>query len=435
MSAKECLEHKWLCENQSLKPETNDINAADVTPNKCPSEQSSTNGDAAQILPNDVNNTRTSAGFFLHPHQSANNGTTSSLNEIFNGSFSSATHANPSASTTANNDHQHQHNYNHETPQPQHKSSSQHRSESLCAPNNADSCTNDSDCCLKQTATTMNNNCNSSNINCISDSGKSGSSYSVSEQNDLLKDYATNKENINLSKILVNRIAPLQNQPSTQLINNLNKGITLNNNHSNNNNLSSSCSTYDYADDILATSATTPQQSTTTTGKYETILFPDAPTTPKVSRKSETVTPGMSCVTLVKQFQLSNGTAKSTNLQNRIDFDEITVPDSPSFTASMPVADDCAQTKSPYRLSATTITAASTGSHHRSLTAIQKSSTLSINTVTQTTVGVESTSTTSTVTINCLCGADKTMNCCCNSRTALNYRKKSLAVVDSSILC
>lgn len=39
--------------------------------------------------------------------------------------------------------------------------------------------------------------------------------------NELLRDFATNKENINLSKILANR-----NQSSTQLLNNLNKGST-----------------------------------------------------------------------------------------------------------------------------------------------------------------------------------------------------------------
>lgn len=468
MSAKECLEHKWLCENQPLKAQTNDSIIADVTPNRNNLEG---NINDTQKL-NDANNQtlstsppKTSAGFFLHPHPNQNNGT-SSLNELLfsnlNGSLSTSTHANLSASKPSSNDH-----FNHEIQQQQphnqqHQPSSSSHSESLSSLN-VDICTNDSDC-LKQTATT-NNNCNNSNINCISNSSKSNNcgssscSYTTNKQNELLKDYTTNKENINLSKILVNRIAPIQNQPSTQLINNLNKGITLNNNnHSTNNNLSSNCSTYDYTDEILATPnannsnnissmiqatpnsngttamASVPsgqqqqQQPATANTKYESILFPDAPTTPKVSRKSIVELETPSCVTLVKQFQLSN--------PNRIDFDEITVPEQKAYTASKPSTpnangkfaafnDDCVPPTS-YRLSGTTLTAPN---HHRSLA----SSTLSMNTMTETAVGVTTTSSNST--INCLCGADKSANCCCTSRTALNYRKKSLAVLDSSILC
>lgn len=203
----------------------------------------------------------------------------------------------------------------------------------------------------------------------------------------------------------------------------------------------------------MASGPLTPQ----TQSKLETILFPDAPTTPKVSRKSaiESGTDTPSCVALVKQFQLSNGnlsTAQKTltpttatiattgkTTTNRIDFDEINISE-PVYTQSkttqrskLTTYKDLAQDNTiptTYRLSATAITASTTNGHH-SIT----SSTLSINTLTDTSVGVQSDS---TVTINCLCGVDKAGNCCCNnssSRQALNYRKKSLAVVDNSILC
>lgn len=186
-----------------------------------------------------------------------------------------------------------------------------------------------------------------------------------------------------------------------------------------------------------------------TQSKLETILFPDAPTTPKVSRKSaiESDTDAPSCVALVKQFCNGNvSTTQSTLTQttqtttNRIDFDEINISESePVYTQStaqrskLSAYTDLAKDTMPtscqqYRLSAitTAITASTTNGHH-SIT----SSTL---TLTDTSVGVQSDS---TVTINCLCGVDKTSNCCCNSssRQALNYRKKSLAVVDNSILC
>lgn len=192
----------------------------------------------------------------------------------------------------------------------------------------------------------------------------------------------------------------------------------------------------------MASGPVTPQ----TQSKLETILFPDAPTTPKVSRKSaiESDTDTPSCVALVKQFQLNNGNSSTTQktltgktTTNRIDFDEINISE-PVYTQSttqrskLSAYKDLAQDNTiptSYRLSATAITASTTNGHH-SIT----SSTLSINTLTDTSVGVQSDS---TVTINCLCGVDKTGNCCCNnsSRQALNYRKKSLAVVDNSILC
>lgn len=69
----------------------------------------------------------------------------------------------------------------------------------------------------------QNHTSNSPNINCNNMSGIVGSPNNA---NELLRDFATNKENINLSKILANRMTPIQNQSSTQLLNNLNKGST-----------------------------------------------------------------------------------------------------------------------------------------------------------------------------------------------------------------
>lgn len=295
---------------------------------------------------------------------------------------------------------------------------------------------------LKQNTTT-----NNTNLNC----NQIGPNNNT---NELLKDFATNKENINLSKILANRITPLQNQSTTahQLLNNLNKGSTTTPTTINNEENSVQQSLV-----MPSSNSSSSTNTSTSTTKHETILFPDAPTTPKVSRKStiESDADTPSCVALVKQFQLSNGgnlsasasmttttTTTTTKTTNRIDFDEINVTE-PVFTQSSINRNKFATTSNStsykdhgkdnlptsYRLSATAITASTTPNGHHSIT----SSTLSINTLTDTTVGVQSDS---TVTINCLCGVDKTgNNCCCNSRTALNYRKKSLAVVDNSILC
>lgn len=69
----------------------------------------------------------------------------------------------------------------------------------------------------------QNHTSNSPNINCNNLSPIVGPPNNA---NDLLRDFATNKENINLSKILANRMTPIQNQSSTQLLNNLNKGST-----------------------------------------------------------------------------------------------------------------------------------------------------------------------------------------------------------------
>ncbi|XP_031628375.1 death-associated protein kinase related [Contarinia nasturtii] len=477
MSAVECLEHKWLSESsQPLKAsiikdstttKTNVISTNDIIPEnhhvvieaKKLQQIDSVGTSPTPSLPSPP---KASAGFFLH--QTPKNGTAlldevlfSSLNNGFN-----TTANNTNASKTLNGiDHHHNH-HNHHHQQQYH--AHHHNNHSME--------------CAKQN-TTLNNNNNNNNNSC-------NNINNPNDKSDLLKDYATNKENINLSKILANRIAP-QSTASTvnnlQLISNL---TTLHNNNSNNSSNNGTVTMTTYADESSSSSTstaattttnnissvlTTVQQSTanaasvaanntnttaTTSAaqtKHETVLFPDAPTTPKVLRKSNQSdadhhTP--SCVALVKQFQLNNGTLSNNQ---RIDFDEIVSSDNVGLvsstqyhtTQSTPpnrskfanlTTDHNREILPSYRLSATAITTTTTNTTngHHSL----GSSTLSINTLTESSVGVVTQQhSNSTITMNCLCGADKTVNCCCNSssRAALNYRKKSLAVVDSSILC
>ncbi|XP_055297742.1 death-associated protein kinase related [Sitodiplosis mosellana] len=465
MSAVECLEHKWLSESsQPLKCSTKDnttttATATATTKNVIATDSRAENYTVEHKLEsnksreNDSVNSvaiavtaatsppKASAGFFLH--QTPKNGTAldevlfSSLNNGFN------TTANTNASKTNGIDHHHHHHHHHRSHHhhQHHNYSQQHHNHHHHHHNNH------SAECPKQ-----NVNNNSCNIN-------------SNDTSDLLKDYATNKENINLSKILANRMAPLQNQSSSsaaaavanQIISNL---TTIHNNNSSNN--SNNSTTMTYADDSSNNSAPTtnnissmlttvqqtmtmPAQNATVAAatvqtKHESVLFPDAPTTPKVLRKSnqsDSDTP--SCVALVKQFQLNNGSLSSHRI------DEISVSDGPVYTQSSPNRSKFTSLSSTndnhhgqreilpsYRLSATAITTSTTNGHHS-----LSSSTLSINTLTESSVGVAQQHSNSTITMNCLCGADKTANCCCNSssRAALNYRKKSLAVVDSSILC
>lgn len=449
MSAVECLEHKWLSESsQPLKDATND-STTNIIPTDAAVENLSQNDykiDASKMRENNCENvvvaaaaavattaaavtaaaspSKPNAGFFLH--QTPKNGTAldevlfSSLNNGFN------TAANTNASKLNGIDHHHHHHHPHHL----HNNNNNHHHNNHHHhhhhhPQSVE--------CPKQNATVNNTTNLSCNIN-------------SNDTTDLLKDYATNKENINLSKILANRIAPMQNQSQTNQL--INQRTSLHNNNT------SSTNTYEYSDDTqssnISSVLTTVQQTLAgnntppaSTTKHETVLFPDAPTTPKVLRKSnqsEADTP--SCVALVKQFQLNNG-----NLSNRIDYDEISVSDAttsstPPYPQQSPNRSKFANLSSEhnrhehvpsYRLSATAITTSTTNGHHS-----LGSSTLSINTLTESSVGVAQQHSNSTITMNCLCGADKTANCCCNSssRTALNYRKKSLAaVVDSSILC
>lgn len=364
MSASECLEHKWLSESAQLQKCQSNSNTIEIT-NKSQTTHFEQNISSDQSLDKTRDNNETatsppkpSAGFFLH--QNPKNGT--NIDDMFINNYNSTTINTNLTMTSASKNHN---NIDHQLSLPHYQPLSIA---------NGEFCTKDIEC-LKQNATINNN----TNLNCMQN-----------DTNELLKDYATNKENINLSKILVNRMAPLQNQSSTQL-NNTKAAVavtatttttTMNNNLTNI--IHSSCSTsYEYTDDnnfdvtktnnsisssvqqtlnnSSSSSSSTQQQSTT---KHETILFPDAPTTPKVSRKSniESDTNTPPCVALVKQYQLNNG---NNNLSIRIDVDSEIVPDSTtsSYTQS-PInrnrfsnhSDHTREIPTSYCLSATAIT-------------------------------------------------------------------------------
>lgn len=255
-------------------------------------------------------------------------------------------------------------------------------------------------------------------------------SNSSSSCSTLLKDY-TNKENINLSKILVNR-TPLSS---------LNKGKTLVNN----------CTLLEYPGDCSDVS-TTIISNGNATAKYEKSLFPDAPTTPKVSRKSISDSATPTCVTLVKQFQLSHSHKTSTasdysaisgdcnaietyttnkyKLNRNDELHTISTTSSSSLNIISKDTSYCTITGNSTISNKSSSNSSNIISnnhhhhlniHHNNLSRSINSSTLSTNTV-----GTESSST------HCIC--DKTSSSCCCSTTTL-YRDKSIAVVDNSILC
>lgn len=289
--------------------------------------------------------------------------------------------------------------------------------------------------CLKS------NNCNS------------GTSTTIA----LLEDY-TNKENINLSKILANR--PSATISAVQHA----KGISLNN-------LSStSKSNIDYGDDtpasisadvsIMATSNSIPTlTSAVPATKYELTLFPDAPTTPKVCRKSTSDAATPASAALVKQFQMSHKAAANDFLCTNGDTsvtdayatttkyllstlrsgsDELVVSGASSSVNHITTTDTYH-----YR---TTVNATSMQSPnskqlkypnaHHHLHHITRSSNSSTLTSTTNSVNELLASPSSSTSSRCIC--DKTgpasSSCCC-STTTLYRREKSMAVVDNSILC
>lgn len=442
MSAVECLEHKWLSESsQPLKNFTKEdstiaeitttvvaVTAADATENTIPIEKhnNSTVENYSNETTIDTNKSREvdsvscatsssssspakpNTGFFLH--QTPKNGT--ALDEVLFSSLNNGFNMTANTNTSTNgvfksNHHHHLHQHQHQ----HHSHSHSHHNHQSVVDQHA-----------KQNASsTVNNSC----------------SINPNDTTDLLKDYATNKENINLSKILANRSS------ANQLIN----GNRINSSNSNSNSTTSN-SDYVVVDEhslatMSATSVTSAQAK-----QHETVhvLFPDAPTTPKVLRKSnQTDSETPSCVTLVKQYQLNNGTSLTETAPPQpmsSSATSATTMQSPATTMRNKFANLTELACENYRISATAIataTATTNGHHHHhhSLGSSALSSALSINTLTESSVGVSQQHSNSTITMNCLCGADKTANCCCNSssRAALNYRKKSLAVVDSSILC
>lgn len=280
----------------------------------------------------------------------------------------------------------------------------------------------------------------------------------------LLEDY-TNKENINLSKILANRT------PATINVVQHAKGISLNNSNSNNN--STSKSNIDYGDDtpaslnpdvaIMSTSISIPTTtSAVPAAKYEHTLFPDAPTTPKVCRKSLSDATTPASAALVKQFQMSHKAAANEYLCTNGDSvtdayatttkyllstlrsgsDELIVSGATSSVNHITTTDTYH-----YRttVNATSMQSPNSKPHlqqlkypnaHHHLHHITRSSNSSTLTSTTNSVNELLSSPSSSTSSRCIC--DKTSpassSCCC-STTTLYRREKSLAVVDNSILC
>lgn len=307
MSASECLEHKWLCDGvQPTQIKCPMQTTQTETINKIESHANNTNhiDIINKVRNNDVISTiqppsssslpplppKPTAGFYLHQNVNCKNATTID-DRMFNNKFNMLTRT--SLHTNNNGEH-----LTMQTTLPHHP----------LTISNGEFHTKDIEC-LKPTIV---------------------GSCSQSEKSELLKDYAINKENINLSTILVNRTnsstMPAYNEESLD-VSRLSNGNgststltvqqTIMNLPANNPNIANATNT------TIATTTTTAAATSQAT-KIETILFPDAPTTPKVSRKSaidgDIDTPA--CVTLVKQFQLNGN-----NLATRIDYD-LTAADS-----------------------------------------------------------------------------------------------------------
>lgn len=316
MSASECLEHKWLCDGvqptqikcpmqttqteiiQQIESQANNTNHIDAINKARNNDVIST----IQLPPPPSSSSlpplppKPAAGFYLHQHVNGKNAATFD-DRMFNNKFSMLTRT--SLHTNNNGDH-----LSMQTTLPHHQHQHQHPHQPL---------------------TISNGEFHTKDIECLKPTIVGGCSQS--EKSELLKDYAINKENINLSSILVNRTnsstMPAYNEESLD-VSRLSNGNgststitvqqTIMNLPANNPNITNTTHTA-----TATTSATSSQAS-----KIETILFPDAPTTPKVSRKSaidgDIDTPA--CVTLVKQFQLNGN-----NLATRIDYD-LTAADS-----------------------------------------------------------------------------------------------------------
>lgn len=138
--------------------------------------------------------------------------------------------------------------------------------------------------------------------------------------------------------------------------------------------------------------------------KHQTSLFPDAPTTPKVCRKSSPDSPP-SVKTLVKKFQLDAvdcvNVVCSSNGSNGCD------------------SDTDAYTSTTTKITSIKTTVTSNGDDvkdsYTSIGNCSSSSSTAVNTVTSK---------------SCLCG--KPTGCCCH---LLNCRNKSIVVIDNSIVC
>lgn len=241
-----------------------------------------------------------------------------------------------------------------------------------------------------------------------------------------------NKENINLSKIL--------NRPPGVVVNG--KGISLNamnnngingaNNdstgHNDNNDTTNNGSTI-VTDDhrplpILPSlpSSSIESDNIKATTKYEKTLFPDAPTTPKVSRKSTTDIATPACVTLVKQFQLNchktsitgSGEISSNSINGDTNDGSSNGIATPSSSSSVNLLSLDAYTHHSHINGNRTI-------HH--FNHHSKLHRLSANSLNDTSSSVSP----------CIC--NKTASSCCCSTTTLYRENKSMQVVENSILC
>lgn len=303
MSASECLEHKWLSDWSASRKNGSTAAAklaqsASIDIINCAESQA--NGGHTTELAHKLRTNEptvspplppkpaavTAAGFFLHQNVNIKNG--SNIDELMFNKF-----AVQRTMHTNNNSSHSNHNGDHLAMAPA----------TLPHP---------------QPLTMSNGEFNANGTDALKPLHGAGSGQSSDKSDKLLKDYAINKENINLSTILMGRTsaaavaygaddtgldvpvrlsngsaAPLTVQQAIASLSTV-AGVAI--------------------PTVVAAAATASQ----TPKIIESILFPDAPTTPKVSRKSvcdaDIDTPA--CVTLVKQFQL-NG----VNLPARIDFE------------------------------------------------------------------------------------------------------------------
>lgn len=177
------------------------------------------------------------------------------------------------------------------------------------------------------------------------------------------------------------------------------------------NNTSSSSST----SVVVASSAAA--AAANNSSKHQTSLFPDAPTTPKVCRKSSPDSPP-SVKTLVKKFQL-----------DAVDCVSGLVCGNGDTCDSIDTSDRtyCSTTT---KLTTTTRTSTTLGDDTNDTYASMANCSSSVAAVAV--VASSSTATNSTVptTASCLCG--KPSGCCCH---LLNCRSKSIVVLDNSIVC
>lgn len=207
-------------------------------------------------------------------------------------------------------------------------------------------------------------------------------------------DYTSNKENIlesrNISKLL---------SPSTGTTN----LVTISN--------GSNSFILEFVDDSNASVSVTATTPVSNSSKHQPSLFPDAPTTPKVCRKSSPDSPP-SVKTLVKKFQLD--AVECVNVLCASGSDDCDVDSDRAYCSTA-------------KLATMQTTVATNGDDSISNDTYQSIVNCSSSIGTSvTTTSVAGTSCPSM----CLCG--KPSGCCCH---LLNCRGKSIVVIDNSIVC